>query len=362
MKTIARAAVALAAAGGAGLANADITFYEHDNFYGRQFTVHEPVDNFREFGFNDRASSVVVSGRPWEVCDDTYFRGTCVILRPGNYPSLSAMDLNERISSAREAGERRGPPPQMAPAPLPGEVTFYERPYYRGRSFDTQGDVRDFGDYGFNDRASSAVVIGDRWEVCDDVAFHGHCVVLRPGNYPDLRAMGLDNTISSVRQLPHGAPVADSTPWAPPAAPAYDWRVRPSEQLYRVNVTSTRAVYGTPQQQCWVERQQVPVDRPATQLGSTVIGGVLGGILGHEIIHGRGGAVVGAIGGAAIGNAIGANAQAYQDVHRCSAPVQGPPLYWDTTYEFRGVEHHMQSTQPPGPTVTVNGYGEPRMQ
>ena len=360
MKTIARAAVALAAAGGAGLANADITFYEHDNFYGRQFTVHEPVDNFREFGFNDRASSVVVSGRPWEVCDDTYFRGTCVILRPGNYPSLSAMDLNERISSAREAGERRGPPPQMAPAPLPGEVTFYERPYYRGRSFDTQGDVRDFGDYGFNDRASSAVVIGDRWEVCDDVAFHGHCVVLRPGNYPDLRAMGLDNRISSVRILPPNVPVAQGR-WAPPAPPAYDWRPRPSEQLFQANVSSSRAVYGTPTQHCWVDREAVPVDRPRSQVGSAIVGGVIGSILGHEIAHSSGGAIAGAIGGAAVGNAIGATAQPYQDVQHCSQAVQGPPLYWDTTYWFRGVEHHVQTTAPAGATITVNGYGEPRM-
>jgi hypothetical protein len=30
------------------------------------------------------------------------------------------------------------------------------------------------------------------------------------------------------------------------------------------------------------------------------------------------------------------------------------------TYAFRGVEHRMQTTVPPGPTVTVNEQGEPR--
>jgi uncharacterized protein YcfJ len=360
MKTILKATVAAAALCAAGYASADITFFEHQNFYGRQFTVQQPIGDFASAGFNDRASSVVVTDHPWEVCDLPNFHGTCVILRPGNYPSLSSMNLNDRISSAREVGERRPPPEAWAPSPLPGQITFYEYPNFRGRSFDTQSDVRNFGEYGFNDRASSVTVIGDRWEVCDDVAWHGHCVVLRPGNYPDLRAMGLDNRISSVRILPPNVPVAEAR-WAPPAPPAYDWRPRPSEQLYQVNVTSSRAVYGTPEQHCWVDREAVPVDRPRSQVGSAIVGGVIGSILGHEIAHSTGGAIAGAIGGAAVGNAIGATAQPYQDVQHCSQAVQGPPLYWDNTYWFRGVEHHVQTTSPAGATITVNGYGEPRL-
>ena len=74
-------AVALACS---GMAFADVTFYENDNYSGRQFTVRDPIDNFQRIGFNDRASSVVVTARPWEVCDDAGFRGHCVILRPGN--------------------------------------------------------------------------------------------------------------------------------------------------------------------------------------------------------------------------------------------------------------------------------------
>ena len=47
---------------------------------------------------------------------------------------------------------------------------------------------------------------------------------------------------------------------------------------------------------------------------------------------------------------------------RAPTQVSGPPLYWDTTYMFRGTEHHVQTTAPAGPTLVVNGYGEPRMQ
>jgi uncharacterized protein YcfJ len=34
--------------------------------------------------------------------------------------------------------------------------------------------------------------------------------------------------------------------------------------------------------------------------------------------------------------------------------------YWDVTYEFRGDEHRVQLSAPPGRTVTVNAQGEPR--
>jgi hypothetical protein len=35
--------------------------------------------------------------------------------------------------------------------------------------------------------------------------------------------------------------------------------------------------------------------------------------------------------------------------------------YWDVTYNFRGYEHRVQTTSPPGTTVLVNEQGEPRV-
>ncbi len=60
------------------------------------------------------------------------------------------------------------------------QVTFYEHDGFAGRSFTTQGRVRNLASAGFNDSASSVVVRSDRWEVCEDVRFKGRCVVLRP--------------------------------------------------------------------------------------------------------------------------------------------------------------------------------------
>jgi uncharacterized protein YcfJ len=49
-----------------------------------------------------------------------------------------------------------------------------------------------------------------------------------------------------------------------------------------------------------------------------------------------------------------------RDVRRCENTSSGKPEYWDVTYNFRGVEHRIQMTTPPGKTVAVNQKGEPR--
>jgi len=97
-----------------------------------------------------------------------------------------------------------------------------------------------------------------------------------------------------------------------------------------------------------------------------VVGAVIGGILGHQIGNGRGNDVAtagGAIAGAAVGSNVGRdNGGTYgRDVQHCSTvSSQAAPEYWDVTYVFRGQEHRMQMSAPPGPTVTVNEHGEPR--
>jgi uncharacterized protein YcfJ len=48
-------------------------------------------------------------------------------------------------------------------------------------------------------------------------------------------------------------------------------------------------------------------------------------------------------------------------VKRCEGvPSQAAPAYWDVTYNFRGREHSVQMTSPPGNKVSVNEQGEPR--
>lgn len=119
-------ALALAALTLTTQAFAQITFYEHDGWRGRTFTANQTVNDFTRYGFNDRASSVVVDRGNWEVCDDANFRGNCMILRHGSYESLGGMGMNDRISSVRPA-PRRDHYDNEAPAPLPQATYEYRR-------------------------------------------------------------------------------------------------------------------------------------------------------------------------------------------------------------------------------------------
>ncbi len=248
------------------------------------------------------------------------------------------------------------------------QVTFYEREGFDGRSFTTERRVGNFERYGFNDRASSVVVLRDLWEACSDARFEGRCVVLRPGRYPSLAAMGMNDRVSSVRPVSRSARVPDER-YAPAPVPVYDNHRRPNERLYQAEVSSVRAVLGRPEQRCWVEREQVaPEQRGDVNVGGAIVGAVLGGVLGHQVGGGRGKDIATA-GGAVAGAALGANvgrgggqAAVTRDVRRCdTVPSQGRPDYWDVTYYWRGQEHHVQMVTPPGPTVTVNREGEPRV-
>ena len=172
-------------------ATAQITLYGRENFQGRSFTADRPIGNLERRDFDDRASSAIVQGGAWELCDDVRFGGRCVTLRPGRYPSLAAIGLQNDVSSLRLAG--------AAPAPVAGQITFYGREYFEGRAITIDRPFGDLERLGYENRATSAVVTGGSWEVCDDVRFSGRCVVLRPGRYPSLSAAGLDNRISSAR-------------------------------------------------------------------------------------------------------------------------------------------------------------------
>lgn len=369
MNRISKVTLAIAAMSLGGPLAAQVTLYEHDGYQGRSFTTERTVNNLERYGFNNRSSSVVVGGgrsERWEVCEDPRFQGRCVILRRGEYPSLSAMGLNDRVSSVRSVGRNaRHDEDRYAPAPQ-SQVVLYENEGFQGRTFTADTPVGDFRRSGFNDRASSAAVRGDRWEVCEDTQYNGRCVVLRPGQYASLSAMGLNDRISSVRTVSATSRFDDDR-YAPWPMAAYDYGRRNDERLYEADVTSVRAVVDTSGQRCWIEREQVPQEHSSTNVPGALLGAVIGGVLGHQVGGGSGRDVatgVGVVTGAVIGGRTGRSSEQQvttQSVQRCSGtPGAVRPTYWDVTYHFRGVEHRMQMTSPPGATVSVNAQGEPR--
>lgn len=249
-----------------------------------------------------------------------------------------------------------------AAAQAGAEITFYQHEGFNGRSFTTYGSINNLDRYGLNDRASSVVVDRQRYEVCDDAGFNGRCVVLRPGNYPSLGAMGLNNQISSVRPIPQQASIDDRR-YSPAPVVVYDYRRRGEETLFQANVVDVRAIVGPPEQRCWIERERVTRVEPNP--GGAIAGAVIGGILGHQIGAGAGRDLAtagGVVAGAAIGANVNSRSYEVQRVQRCTtAQVPQTPDYWDVVYQFRGEQHHVQMTYAPGPTVVVNQYGEPRV-
>lgn len=189
-----------------------ITFYENDNYRGRQFTADQAMDNFARTGFNDRIRSAVVHDGRWEICMDAGFKGSCSVLAPGAYPDLGA--YAGRISSTRlvdgvhagnrhdDRGRNRG---------REARATLYEGQNLSGRSFVLDDTMRNLGSAGFNDRASSLRIDSGYWIFCSDADFRGACRTFGPGDYATLP--GLNNVISSGRSIAGEYPYREQPNW-----------------------------------------------------------------------------------------------------------------------------------------------------
>jgi hypothetical protein len=240
-----------------------------------------------------------------------------------------------------------GVPALLLSAQVMAQVTFYEGEDFHGRAFTTTRAQPDLSRDGFNDRASSVIVDGGRWEVCDDGNYGGDCVLLRPGTYGSLRQLGLDNRVSSARRVSDqdSAKYADYYSPEPGAAATYEYRRRPNERVYQARVTSVRGVMDSPAQRCWIEPAQVSGGTLAAETPAAI-----GGVLGHQ---------TGRVSGQFV--ALGETQQRDRAAAgRCETTDPIPPDYWDVTYTFRDVTHHVQLSELPGPTIYVNAQGEPR--
>ncbi len=252
----------------------------------------------------------------------------------------------------------------LACAPASAQITVYEHDGFQGRNFTSDRPVVDLQRSGFNDRASSVVVVaGRRWEICENSEHGGRCRVLRPGQYASLTAMGMNDRVSSVRPVARNSRL-DVDRYGPEPVVSRDYRQRRNERLFEARVTGSRAVFGVPEQRCWIESENVA--GRDNRVPGAFAGAVIGGILGHQI--GGGGrhrelaTLGGVVGGAVVGaNVGGRRGDRQREVQRCAnMPGPGAPSFWDVSYVHRGQTHHVQLAEAPGPTVTVNRAGEPR--
>lgn len=197
-----------AAATAAGAAS--VTFYQAENYGGRQFATDAPITDFGRNGFNDRVHSAVVHDGRWEICVDAEFQGSCSVLGPGAYPSLGASAGrvgSVRPIDARSGGRRADERGRNRDA----RATLYEGPSLSGRSYALSETMPNLGGTGFNDRASSLHVDSGYWIFCSDSDFRGECRTFGPGDYVSLP--GMNDAISSGRRIANDYPYGDKPDW-----------------------------------------------------------------------------------------------------------------------------------------------------
>ena len=215
------AAAILALTAGAARA-ADFQIFTAPGFGGAEITLRGETPDVAGLGsFHEQAASLMVNDR-WEVCTEANYRGDCVIVGPGLYPTLNA-PIRGRIGSIRplavkQAEERRNdpaPPPvareeiRREPPPPPprererdrgrdryarGSVDLYPGTDYRGRPVRVDGDEPALAEV--IERTASLVIHEGVWELCPEPGFRGRCRTLEPGRYPALRG-----GVASLRQL-----------------------------------------------------------------------------------------------------------------------------------------------------------------
>src|SRR4030095_5365681 len=175
----------------------------------------------------------------------------------GKIPGLTAVPLRPQGTRMKTfASAALGIMTALLASIAAAQVTLYKQEGFHGPPFSTNNAISNLDRYGFNDRASSAIVERGTWQMCEDSDFRGRCIVLRPGQYPTLGAMGFSNRISSLRRVGGGRNYTSAPPPPPPAPPHYAYYPRPEERLYQANVVAVRAVTGPPEQRCWMEAQQ----------------------------------------------------------------------------------------------------------
>ncbi len=188
-----------------GYGRGSIELFGQPDMRGKSMKLDRDAATLEGSGFNDRASSLVVTEGTWQLCSDPGYAGNCRIYTPGAYADLG-YGMAKEISSARMVRAHRDAPAvlsggYLAPAaPAAGaRVILFEESDLRGDSVAVSGMNGALGRSGFDNNAGSMIVEGGRWLFCTEPYFRGDCKVIGPGRYRSLREFGLERNISSLR-------------------------------------------------------------------------------------------------------------------------------------------------------------------
>jgi hypothetical protein len=77
-----------------------ITLFKHSKYDGKSITITRDDPDLNGEGFGNIASSAVVQGGVWQICDQPYYRGYCIILDRSN-SNFAYIGFNDRAESVR---------------------------------------------------------------------------------------------------------------------------------------------------------------------------------------------------------------------------------------------------------------------
>jgi hypothetical protein len=192
--------------------------YAHPDFTGASVRVTGPVNHLRDLRFNDKASSIRITGGSWEVCADPNFRGRCEVVtyREGR---LNQVRLNDKITSIRPVGygrtenrwDRRDRYDRHEQRRWGNRgdrfnrghdrnapVVLFQHDEFRGDTLPVTGAVPHLNRLRFNDKVSSIAINSGQWEVCTDPNYRGRCEIIN-ASASNLGYYRLNDKITSIR-------------------------------------------------------------------------------------------------------------------------------------------------------------------
>ncbi|KCZ55831.1 hypothetical protein HY29_10735 [Hyphomonas beringensis] len=183
-----------------------IVLHADARFSGESIRLKGAEPDLSRFHFNDRVSSISLRSGAWEVCTDANFRGRCEII-DADVARLNAYRLNDNISSVRPVSRRgdwRDRPDHRGDwrggRRGHGGLVLFADSQLRGPSVEIGEDVPDLSPYRFNDKASSFLVTGGTWQVCEHANFRGRCEIISGGE-GELKPIRMNDNISSIRRF-----------------------------------------------------------------------------------------------------------------------------------------------------------------
>ncbi len=174
-----------------------VVLHADSGFSGEGLRIQRAEPDLARLRFNDRASSITIRSGAWELCTDANFRGRCEIV-DASTGRLNAYRLNDNVSSLRPAAHRGSVRGQDRRGGWNSGLVLFPDSAQRGQGIEVQQDVPDLSRYRFNDRASSFLVTGGSWLVCEHANYRGRCEVLQ-GGAGDLKPIRMNDNISSIR-------------------------------------------------------------------------------------------------------------------------------------------------------------------